>query len=167
MRTIFVSLVFAAIAFAASTGAPQPHVSPVATPEQQAAVDAKWAAYVAAQNGPASGIKERSVTCEETFLGLANFNDAVAAAENVRALGSGTGCGVTNSGAGCTLMATHGSAGAWICGNQGATGDCLDAGNGLLDVANTCEDPEEQITAGVADFAQANMASTTLIIGSA
>ncbi|KAJ7060978.1 hypothetical protein C8F01DRAFT_1141444 [Mycena amicta] len=164
MRVILISLVFAAIAFAASTGAPQPHASPVATLEQQAAMDAKWAAYVAAQN---SGIKKRSVTCEETFLGLANYDDAVAAAENVRVLGSGTQCGVTNSGAGCTLMATHGSAGAWVCGNQGATGDCLDAGNGLLDIANTCEDPEEQITFGVADFAQANMAGTTLIIGGA
>jgi hypothetical protein len=89
-------------------------------------------------------LSKRSVHCE-TSGGSPTTGDAVAAARHIQSLDPSEhdGCCQNNqSGSFCTTMWCEGTACVGICSNGAFSfpgcDTCLDAGNGLLDIANSC-----------------------------
>ncbi|KAF7332747.1 hypothetical protein MKEN_00158200 [Mycena kentingensis (nom. inval.)] len=164
MRSIFITLVLAAMALA--TAVPQPHASPVPTPEQQAAIDAKYAAILASGQSTRepTSLEKRDVHCGNRLgHGTTSTSEALACATFIQGLGNqGVQCANQMPNPGCQQMVVRGSTAAWICGPRGSSGPCSDAANGLFDVANMCNNGGT--TGGSCDFVQANMGDTLLLL---
>ncbi|KAJ7749371.1 hypothetical protein B0H16DRAFT_1461150 [Mycena metata] len=92
--------------------------------------------YMAARaNSTSTELAKRSVHCVANNVA---FGDAIAAGQFIQGL-SNT-CSQTNGvGSFCTTMYCVGTACVDICGPLGNADSCHDAGNGLLDTANSCQ----------------------------
>ncbi|KAJ7495293.1 hypothetical protein FB451DRAFT_1387334 [Mycena latifolia] len=88
-----------------------------------------------------SSLAKRSVHCE-TSGGSPTTGDAIAASQHIQSLGSQPCCQTNSDGSLCTTMWCSGSACVGICSNDPSSifscDSCQDAGNGLLDIANSC-----------------------------
>ncbi|KAJ7056349.1 hypothetical protein C8F01DRAFT_368583 [Mycena amicta] len=165
----FVLLVLAATGI--SYASPTAPAAPIASPIVSAEIEAKLAAIGAQlRNATARGLDKRTVHCQTTTSSPA-FNDAWTAGWLIRSMGAATFCCQENiSGSGCTTMATWGTAAVGICATGTSSpgisytgcGDCLDAGNGLIDIADSCN--IDTFTQGYADFAQADGGPFNLIL---
>ncbi|KAJ7495267.1 hypothetical protein FB451DRAFT_1387312 [Mycena latifolia] len=92
-------------------------------------------------NSTASSLAKRSVHCE-TSGGSPTTGDSIAAAQHIQSLTGSLCCQTNSRGSICTTMWCTGTACVGICSNTqasvGLCDSCIDAGNGLLDIANSC-----------------------------
>ncbi|KAJ7494447.1 hypothetical protein B0H11DRAFT_2277185 [Mycena galericulata] len=100
------------------------------------------AASAVPDNSTVSALAKRSVYCQ-TSGGSPTTGDAIAAAQYIQHLDPATTCCQNNLGGSlCTTMWCVGTACVGICSNGAFSfpgcDTCLDAGNGLLDIANSC-----------------------------
>ncbi|KAJ7221464.1 hypothetical protein GGX14DRAFT_558958 [Mycena pura] len=170
LTSSFVLLAFVAGSYATpatpAARAADPVASPV-VPELDAKLNAIWADLQAGNSvdGVAT-LVSRSVTCQ-TSGASPSTGDAQAAAEFIQGLNQDC-CNFNNVGSHCTTMHNSGSAAVGICGDpksgflSDTCGPCSDAGNGLLDIADSCSSGGK--SGGLCDFAQAISPGITLIL---
>ncbi|KAJ7066248.1 hypothetical protein C8F01DRAFT_1079884 [Mycena amicta] len=90
--------------------------------------------------GNSTALEKRSVYYE-TCGPSPTTVDAIAASRYIQSLGSAPCCQNNLYGSQCTTMWTSGTAAVGVCNtidNDYGCGLCSDAGNGLLDISNTC-----------------------------
>ncbi|KAJ7065799.1 hypothetical protein C8F01DRAFT_1249369 [Mycena amicta] len=135
----FVFLALAAVSYASPP-------SPAASPSPLAELDAKLAAIhaqIQAQTGDHTNstvLDKRSVFCQTSGASPTTV-DAVAASQHIQSLGNRSCCQNNVRGSSCTTMWTYGTAAVGVCSVVPETtgcGLCQDAGNGLLDISNSC-----------------------------
>ncbi|KAJ7493907.1 hypothetical protein FB451DRAFT_1215680 [Mycena latifolia] len=96
-----------------------------------------FCAALPADDTTIASLTKRSVHCE-TSGASPTTADSIAAAQFIQGLGTQQCCDLNHVGSKCSTMHCTGTACVGICSNPGACDSCLDAGNGLLDIANSC-----------------------------
>ncbi|KAJ7742553.1 hypothetical protein B0H16DRAFT_1890218 [Mycena metata] len=118
-------------------------IAPGATPPKDTIYYIPTPAYVVADRNArirasanSTSLGKRSTHCVANNVA---FSDAINVGTYIQNQGSLT-CAQTNGGGSfCTQMACYNTACVDICGPYIAADSCLDAGNGLLNVANSCQ----------------------------
>ncbi|KAJ7493897.1 hypothetical protein FB451DRAFT_1215653 [Mycena latifolia] len=96
-----------------------------------------FVAALPADDTTIASLAKRSVHCE-TSGASPTTADAIAAAQFIQGLGTKQCCDLNGTGSECSTMHCIGTACVGICSAPGNCDNCLDAGNGLLDIANSC-----------------------------
>ncbi|KAF7302437.1 hypothetical protein HMN09_00877700 [Mycena chlorophos] len=148
-----------------AAAAPVP--SPSQNPELVAKMNAMFYEHMQQKAaGNSTSLEKRSVYCAAHNDNAPFLSDAVAASQHIQNLNTQQCC-QTYSSYGCTSMYEVTTAVVWICGPVNSCGVCLDAGNGLLDVSDTCSWDDSSfgwLTLGDCDFAQASQSGTYLYV---
>ncbi|KAJ7749912.1 hypothetical protein B0H16DRAFT_1460941 [Mycena metata] len=100
-------------------------------------VAARKERMAARANSTSTELAKRSVHCVANNVA---FGDAIAAGQYIQGLGTNNYCAQTNGGGSfCITMYCVGTACVDVCGPFTNSDTCQDAGNGLLDTANSCQ----------------------------
>ncbi|KAJ7065812.1 hypothetical protein C8F01DRAFT_1080701 [Mycena amicta] len=152
------SFVFLALTAVSYASPPLPAASPVVLAEldvKLAAIHAQIQAQTGGDHTNSTSLDKRSVFCQTSGASPTTV-DAIAASHYIQSLGGQSCCQENVVGSSCTTMYTYGSAAVGVCSVAPGTrycGLCQDAGNGLLDISNSCS--SQGLSGGWANYGNA------------